>query len=270
LVLAVFGEKGAGKTLMAGQMGDSEYIRNRAGNKDKLVYFFNVEGGMRTLQGRKDIEYGDIVDWVEYEKAIDKMIAIPDPFPWGGIVIDNATELAELNMKKILKQARKTLPEWPEFRLNAAEMVVQIRKLRDLARARGIVIVFNVWEQQDTDDSGNVLKIRTDMTPKVGSRFMGAVDMGAWLEVLDDEPPSTRVLHLAGNRKVQVKPLRLPPGSGVPYDLYWRNPEDPANNPLLSLIGTLLGGEPWPKNRHLAPPGVRAGMIRRAAQTAEK
>lgn len=266
-VIAVFATKGVGKTLMAGQMGDSEYVVKRAGNKEKPVYFFNVEGGMLTLSDRHDIQYGDITEWKQYTTAIDRMIGLPDPFPWGGICIDNATELAELNLRQICKEAHKQVAEWPEFRKNAEEMVAQIRKLRDLARARGIVIVFNVWDTEDTDDSGNILKIRVDMTPKVGSRFVGAVDMAAWMEVLEDGPPGTRVLHLEGNRKVQVKPLRRPPSGpskDIPFDLYWRNPEDPRNNPLLSLIGTLLGGEPWPKDRHLPPPNVRAGVIRRA------
>ena len=262
ICLAISGAKGAGKTLLASTAADSEYVKSRAGDPSCPVLYLDVEGGMRTVRHRHDVEFREITRWKDYEGAVDRLIAMPE-LPWGCVVVDNTTELAELCLAHQL--GPKKDPEWTEYRRLTQDMTVQVRKLRDLARTRGIVVIFNVWDFEQRDDSGNIRKISLDMTPRLLGRFSGAVDMIGWLEVLDDGPPGTRVLHLEGNNKVTAKFRRAPvgPEADIPYDLFWRNPEVPENSPLVSLLGTLLGGDNWPKDRHLAPTGVKAGVIRR-------
>lgn len=267
ICIAISGAKGAGKTLMASNAADCDLVKQRAGDPNMPVLYLDVEGGMRTVRHRNDCEFRKITDWKSYEKFVDKLVEAPE-LPWGCIVIDNTSELAELCLADAM--GAKKDPEWAEYRRLTQNMTTQVRKLRDLARNRGIVVIFNVWDFTQTDDTGNIRKVSLDMTPRLMGRFTGAVDMVAWLEVLDDEPPCTRVLHLAGNQRVMAKFRRAPvgPEADIPFDLYWRNPEDPKNNPLVSLLDTLLGGKPWPIDRHKAPTGVRPGLIRRAAASA--
>lgn len=268
-VIAITGPKGAGKTTLGTSVVNSEYVLAHAEDKDCPLLIFNIEAGLSSVSHlRSKFDYWDITDWNTYEKKIDLLVGSPD-FPWGAIEVDNATELAEMNLKKITREAKKSVPEWPEFRKNADEMVTQVRKLRDLARQRGIVVIFNVWDKEETDDAGNLRKITLDMTPKVRDRFIGAVDAAAWLEVLDDGPPGTRVLHLEGNNKVAVKRLRKPPigpGSDIPLDLFWRNPEN-TETPLVAIIESIFGGKEWDKSKFLPPPNVRPSIIRRAPAT---
>lgn len=260
LCIAISGPKGAGKTFMAGTVADSQYVKARAGNPNTPVLFLDVEGGMRSVRHRADVEFKKITSFVEYEQFVDKLIKAPD-LPWGCIVTDNATELAELCMVKHM--VGKQDPSYSEWRRLTQDMTAQVRKMRDLSRNRGIVTIFNVWDLQETDENGRIQKIKLDMSPRLMGRFAGAVDMIGWLEVLDDDAPGTRVLHMAGNSKVVAKMRKDPfgPEADIPWDLYWRGV---TNSPLVALFDTLLGGQAWDKTKFLAPAGLKApSFIRR-------
>lgn len=266
ICLAISGAKGAGKTTAAGIAGvHCAHVVKRAFNKQKPVLFLDIEGGMRAIRHLPGVQFIRVSSWKEYVKWVDTIAMMPE-IPWGLIVTDNVTELAELNMQDILNrpQHKKEVPEWPEWRLNTQEMTVQVRKFRDMAWNRGIAVLFNVWDFAQTDESGNIRKIGLDMTPRLTGRFMGAVDMVAWLEVLDDDK-GTRVMHLGGNNKVLAKVRKAPvgPEANMPLDLYWTDPADPASCPLVSILNTFLGGEVWDKTRHLAPVGLTAKSILR-------
>lgn len=264
ICIAISGPKGAGKTFMAGQTAESQFVKARA-HGDLTVLALDVEAGMRPIRHRHDVEFKSITSWPEYVKFVDKIVAAPE-LPWGCIFTDNVTELAELCMAHLM--TGKQDPTYAEWRRLTQEMTAQVRKLRDVARNRGIVTIFNVWDKVDADENGHINKIGLDLSPRLMGRFAGAVDMIGWLEVLDDEPPNTRVLHLAGNSKVTAKFRKDPfgPEADIPWDLYWKGPDD---SPLNALFDTLLGGQPWDKTKYLPPAGAKPSFIRRATPAVE-
>ena len=82
--ILIYGDPGAGKTHLAGTAQDHEGMRN--------VKVFNIDGGMLTLAGRRDIRAQDIDSMNTLETELYKIANVDKTYKdIRTIVIDNIT-----------------------------------------------------------------------------------------------------------------------------------------------------------------------------------
>ena len=130
----VYGEAGVGKTFLGGTADDDPRM--------KPVLFVDVEGGLATIKARKGVDVVTLRSMKEIEELHGKLYHSIDK---GGIyyktlVIDSLTELADLDMRTVMKESYNKNPdkvdidvpsprEWGKVR-NHIRLIV--RAFRDL------------------------------------------------------------------------------------------------------------------------------------------
>lgn len=261
--LGWYGDKGGGKTTL----GASQifYLMQRDPNARQLV--LDIEGGTRSIKSWPNTDRVKIESWIQFVKLVEEL-TLDTQCPWKGISVDNLTELSDLSMDVVLRQAHKQEPEWPEWRLNSRVVVHEIRKLRDLAQKRSLIVQALVWNREDVDAKGNVRRVGVDLNPKLAGLFAGAVDIVGWIEPVGEGRERMRALHLGPTSRISAKFRQDqfdPAARGIPLDIYYRlSPED--KGPMIPLLEALVEGKEWPKNKYAAPEGVRTQFSQRPQQ----
>lgn len=138
LNLMVYGDSGAGKTLLA---GTAAYVKELS-----PVLFIDVEGGTHTLSHFEDTTDIDIVPdpesertlrWTDIQKIYNDLHA--GRHPYKTVVIDSLTEMQKLAMNTNLGSGNKmtidaigNLPEFKDWHINTEQMRRLVRAFRDL------------------------------------------------------------------------------------------------------------------------------------------
>lgn len=138
LNIMVYGDSGAGKTLLA---GTAAYVQELS-----PVLFVDVEGGTHTLSHFGDTADIDIIPdpedertlkWTDIQKIYNDLYN--GRHPYKTVVIDSLTEMQKLAMNSILGNDRKmsidaegNLPEFKEWHINTEQMRRMVRAFRDL------------------------------------------------------------------------------------------------------------------------------------------
>lgn len=103
--LFLYGEPGTGKTFFAGTAADDERLRP--------LLILDVEGGMMTLRKKSDIDVIKVRSMQEVEDVYNKLYhSISDgSIMYKTVAVDSLTELADLDMRKVMKDAYNRNPE---------------------------------------------------------------------------------------------------------------------------------------------------------------
>jgi hypothetical protein len=101
----LYGEPGVGKTFFLGTAEDDERLRP--------ILIFDVEGGMMTLRDKPGIDIIKVRSISEVEDKYNMLYhSIKDgKLPWKSMGIDSLTELADLDMRKVMKDAYNRNPD---------------------------------------------------------------------------------------------------------------------------------------------------------------
>src|SRR6516164_7536427 len=101
----LYGEPGVGKTYFLGTADIDERLRP--------ILIFDVEGGMMTLRDKPGIDIIKVRSISEVEDKYNMLYhSIKDgKLPWKSMGIDSLTELADLDMRKVMKDAYNRNPE---------------------------------------------------------------------------------------------------------------------------------------------------------------
>jgi hypothetical protein len=102
----LYGEPGVGKTYFLGTADIDERLRP--------ILIFDVEGGMMTLRDKPGIDIIKVRSIQEVEDKYNMLYHSIDSngkLPWKSMGIDSLTELADLDMRKVMKDAYNRNPD---------------------------------------------------------------------------------------------------------------------------------------------------------------
>jgi hypothetical protein len=138
LNVLVYGDSGAGKTLLS---GGAAFVPELS-----PVLFIDVEGGTHTLSHFEDTADIDIVPdpaeertlrWTDIQKLYNALYE--GKHPYKTVVIDSLTEMQKLAMSTLLGSGDKmtidavgNLPEYKDWNINTEQMRRMVRAFRDL------------------------------------------------------------------------------------------------------------------------------------------
>jgi phage nucleotide-binding protein len=198
----VYGDPGAGKTYLLGTAEDHSLTGP--------VLIFDIEGGTTTIRKRKGIDVVKIRSMKELEDGYNKLYkSIKDgSIYYGTVGIDSLTELADLDMKMIMKEAYGRNPdkvdidvpsqrEWGKAR---AHMRTIVRAFRDLPC--NVVYTAQVATLQE---EGQPTKYFPGFAGKLRTEVPGFMDVVGYLYPENEQGVIVRKLQVQGTRRVVAK-----------------------------------------------------------------
>ncbi len=228
LNMLVYGQPGVGKSTLCSTAQDTP-----AGAP---VLFIDVEGGVRSIADRHDIDVFRPDTFKEIGEVYQELLS--GNLPYKTVVIDSITEAQALGMKEVMRTASN--PDWPgmqEHGKSSEKIVNLIRAFRALAQSKGINVIFTAHEIESKDESTGRVLVRPALSPKAMQLATGAVDTLAYMSFSAKD--GKRVLHFKSDGKFLAK-VRQPAGSKDVPDLL----EDPTLVDVLNVMRTAQGVAP--------------------------
>lgn len=201
--ILITGERGVGKTHLAGTIGEVEAYR------DALV--IDIEIGSKTLVGFENLDVIKTRSW-------DDIIKVKDFLEQGKhnyktIVVDSLTTAQEFCLKKIMEDKKNTTgaPEQREYNQSTGKMRSLVRSLLIRAQQDDGCLILVSGIRVDKDENTGRTDILPAMTPSLARDIAGMVDTVS--ELAWDDRSKTRKLYITHKPRTQVKsrkPLNAP------------------------------------------------------------
>lgn len=246
LNLMIYGDSGAGKTLLAGTAAFVEEL--------SPVLFVDVEGGTLTLSHFDDTADIDVVrveNWKQMQKVYDELYT--GKHPYKTVVIDSLTEMQKMAMSSVLGAGDKksieavgNLPEFKEWHINTEQMRRLVRAFRDLP----INTIFTCLAMDQPDPRReSVIRKTPALTKKLAAEIPAFFDILFYLYVKETKDGNLRLMQTDKSDRVVAK-CRV---QGVPnlvqnptmetlYDMLIRNPAKPGDTPIEVVSSAQSGG----------------------------
>lgn len=202
--LLVYGEAGVGKTFLGGTADDSPAT--------SPLLVFDVEGGMQTLRKKPNVDVVPIRSMKDIELNYNKLYASikNGKIYYKTVMIDSLPELADLDMRTIMKAAYKANPdkvdedvpsprEWGKTRNHIRTIV---RAFRDLP----CHVIYTAHVSTFMEE-GQPTRHFPSFAGKLGKEVPGFMDIVGYYYA-ETEPGSgviTRKLQIQGTRRVVAK-----------------------------------------------------------------
>lgn len=185
LNVMIYGDSGAGKTLLA---GTAAFVKELS-----PVLFIDVEGGTHTLSHFKDNSDIDIIPdpedgrtlkWTDIQKIYNDLYN--GRHPYKTVVIDSLTEMQKLAMNYVLGNEKTAdfdvegnLPQFKDWHVNTEQMRRMVRAFRDLP----MNTIFTALSDDKVDPrTANSENPRTIKTPSFTKRL--AQEMPAFFDLV--------------------------------------------------------------------------------------
>lgn len=198
----IFGDPGAGKTYLAGTAEDDE--------RTSPVLFLDVEGGIATIRHRAGIDVVRVRSLKQLETIYNHLYhSIEDGrIYYKTVVIDSLTELTDVDMRAIMKDAKQKNPdkvdidvpsqrEWGKAR---SHMRTITRAFRDLPC--NVIMTAQVATLQE---EGQPTKFFPGFAGKLRTEIPGFMDIVGYLYPENQQGVIVRKLQVAGTRRVVAK-----------------------------------------------------------------
>lgn len=238
LNMMVYGDSGAGKTLLA---GTAAFVKELA-----PILFIDVEGGSVTLSHFADNADIDIVPDPEEERTLrwDDIQKIYNDLytgrhPYKTVVIDSLTEMQKLAMNTVLNgpgkmtiDAEGNLPEFKDWHINTEQMRRLVRAFRDLPMNTIFTALANDLVDPRTAKSENPRIIKAPaFTNKLAKEMPGFFDLVFYLYSKQRGTQNVRYIQTDKDNTVVAKcrvhgiPVVInEPDMELLYDMLVRNP----------------------------------------------
>jgi phage nucleotide-binding protein len=198
----VYGEAGVGKTYLGGTADDDARM--------SPVLIVDVEGGLATLRERKSIDVVTVRSMKQIEELYNKLYHSIDNnrIYYKTVVIDSLTELADLDMRVVMKDAYQRNPdkvdvdvpsprEWGKVR-NHIRLIV--RAFRDLP-----CHVLYTSHVGILAEEGQPTKYFPGFAGKLGREIPGFMDVVGYMYSDNKEGVINRYMQVQGTRRVVAK-----------------------------------------------------------------
>lgn len=199
----VYGDPGAGKTFLAGTAEDDK--------ETSPVLFLDVEGGVATIRTRKTIDVKPIRSMKELEDVYNTLahsVNTEGSLHYKTIALDSLTELADVDMRFIMKDAHGRnpdkvdvdVPSQREWGKSRAHMRRIVRGFRDLP----CNVIFTA-QAATLQDEGQPTKHFPGFAGKLRTELPGFMDIVGYLYPESEGGVITRKLQVQGTRRVVAK-----------------------------------------------------------------
>lgn len=234
--VGLYGPPGAGKTTLAGTLATYDPFCP--------ICVVDAEGGTKVLNDYTNIDVIPVANWKDVEELrveFQKKVGTPDA-PWKTIIIDNLSEFMSMVIFAKFGTQQLTQPNWGEVQ---RAMIDQIRFYRDLARDKGINVVFIAWDVEDKSPSGRI-KNQMNFIPSLQNTIPGLLDYVGHITVL---PNGHRQITFATDPQKNVAKFRRN-ATDIAQQIPLTIEYDLAHQPLVDIMRTLGEGVPWPTAKY--------------------
>lgn len=242
----VYGESGAGKTLLAGTAAFVEEL--------SPVLFLDVEGGTMTLSqldSTADVDVVRVLKWRTMQDIYDELYR--GKHPYKTVVIDSLTEMQKLAMGEILGYGKDLdpggqIPEFKDWSLNTEQMRRLVRAFRDLEM--NTIFTCLAMEQEHPRKKGVSIK-KPALTKKLAEEIPAFFDVLFYLYAAEVSGVNQRYMQTDKNDRIVAKcrvqgipPLLHPKDIKMEslYDMLVRNPRPATEIPVVEMDGQKPGG----------------------------
>lgn len=251
LNLLVYGDSGAGKTLLA---GTAALVSELA-----PVLFIDVEGGTLTLRHfdeSADIDVVRVTEWKQMQKVYDALYG--GKHHYKTVVLDSVTEMQKLAMASVLGAGPNgkildtgSLPEFKEWNINTEQIRRFVRAFRDLE----INTIFTALAMDHVDPRKNTVMKRPMLTNKLAGELPAFFDVVLYMYVKERrDAPNLRLIQTDKSDRVVAK-CRV---QGIPEIL-----QGPTMDDLYEMLIRNPGKVPESVNATPAAAGAGGGMKKR-------
>ena len=203
----IFAYPKVGKTTFACTAQDSPY------GKDVLLIDCGADAGVRSISHRDDIDVIQIHEWDQLGKMYDHLLVADHSYRT--IIIDPVSTAQDLARIVVSKDSKTPLaPSYDDWNKLNWMTLTMMRDFKNLASERGWNVLFIDWAKEEKDEATGRLIQRPMVTPSVGQKLGGAVDIIAYMSIdrdrnrtLDFEP---NFLSVTGKRESPVLAGKLP------------------------------------------------------------
>lgn len=196
----VFGDPGVGKTRLVSTAQDHEEMTP--------MLLVDIEGGTTTIKKRHDIDVTVVRSMADLIKLQSELYKEGDNLPYKSIALDNMSELQNLDVKEIMRQAYQRNPdkvdidvpgqrEWGKTREHMRAITRSFRDLPCHVIMTAHVVTEKTEGQPDRYFPGFGGRAKTEVP--------GFMDIVGYMTVDKKGKESTRRVQFAGTRAVLAK-----------------------------------------------------------------
>ena len=206
LNLFVYGESGVGKTFLSGTAADDK--------RTSPVLFIDAEGGITTIKERKDIDVVTVRSMKQLEKVATQLGASvkAGKLYYSTIVVDSLTELADLDMRDVMREAYNRSPDKVDIDVPSPREWGKVRNhIRIIVRYFKDLPCHVIWTghlsvQEADPDKGIPRKYYPGFAGKLAREIPGFMDIvGYYSQKSTNEGVIIRSLQLQGTDRVIAK-----------------------------------------------------------------
>jgi phage nucleotide-binding protein len=199
LNLLVYGEFGVGKTYLCGTAQDHPMT--------SPILLLDVEGGTVTLRRRKDIHVVQLRSLRQIEKLHEKLRVNNNGY-YKTVVIDSLTELADLDMREVMRKMYRDRPDRDPDVADKREWGIVRTHMRRIVRAfkdLPMNTIMTALLLQDKDDITGKTTFYPSLSGKMRTEVPGFFDVVGYMSSQIKEEETIRRIQFLKTEKVTAK-----------------------------------------------------------------